>query len=149
VIMSNATYATNSLDALGAPGYAATCFKPYDDQVVPSSYTGSTACGSLSLQSSTIEPLQTPDLGVPVVAYRYTATMRCSLSGLTFPIYDDTMAAAVGRAFISADFSETNNAPTPAQEQHYMSVMTIRAPADLSGRFVVSLGGAHAPLRQA
>jgi hypothetical protein len=132
VVMPNATDATDGLNAIAAPGYAESCIKPGDDDDVPSSYTGSAACGSLSFLSSTIAPLDAPGLGIPAVAYRYTATMHCSSSGANFSVYDDTVDDVVGSAFIDGEFSEADTPPSPAQEQHYMSVMTARAPFDLT-----------------
>jgi hypothetical protein len=149
VIMPNAADATNGIDAIAASGYAQSCIKPADDNDVPSSYTGSSACGSLSFVSSTISPLPTPNLGVQAVAYRYTATLHCSLSGADFPVFDDTVDAVVGPAFIDGEFSAANTPPTPAQEEHYMSVMTARAPADLTqgNSGIVTLRGTHAQQR--
>jgi hypothetical protein len=152
VIMPNAADATNGLDAIAASGYALSCLKPYDDSEVPSSYTGSATCGSLSFISSTISPLAAPKLGFPAVAFRYTATMHCSRSDVDFPVFEDTLDAVVGTAFIDGEFSESEASPQPAQEQHYMSLMTSRAPVDLAAEThsgVLALRGTRSPLRSA
>jgi len=127
VIMPTSRDALNSLSAINAPTYGASCFLASvvsdEDQNLASA---GTRCG-LSLQNPTIAHLGPATLGGDLTGYRITADIVCSLTGNSTPFTEDIISQVVGPVFFQGTFTSYGPPSSIALEAQVMGRMAQRA----------------------